>query len=351
MGLIVLKIRNVVTDKHKEKTDAISNFAKNVRYEWLDILRGMAMFFVVLVHASYKLKNWWIYNVYIGPIMIPLFFVISGFLFKTRSGNQREFFKHLLKKLVIPWLFLSLIWLRAFLIPLKGIEYWLGHLHNVISGKSMWFMPACIIAEIIFFYTLKTFRTRCGVVVASGICVALGFTMHYFHVGNFGMFNRSLIAQFFLLLGYEIKSNKDVLLNLSSKYVFGGIGLYLLLGTLSILLFPGKYMDVHLNKYQNIVLCFGMICVGCLTLFLGFSKISKSPKKLIFFGQNTLICYAFHSYGFGCIDVLLRIVGIERFNNWVCAIIISILSSFICSLLAVLINRIVPECVGKIRRR
>ena len=65
------------------------------RKEWIDCLRGLAMIFVVLVHASIGLNHRDWYNVFIGPIMLPLFFAISGYLFSVKNISAIKFYKKL----------------------------------------------------------------------------------------------------------------------------------------------------------------------------------------------------------------------------------------------------------------
>ena len=130
-----------------------SNKAETVkRKQWVDALRALAIIIVLLVHSSRECENWYIYNVFIGPIMIPMFFAISGYLFNIREAKQLPFFKNLFFKMILPWFVLSLVWARAVLIPFKGFTpYYTEQLWNFISGKTVWYLPCCIIAEIIQF--------------------------------------------------------------------------------------------------------------------------------------------------------------------------------------------------------
>lgn len=336
-------------DNVSENIMTINKLGNNARLEWIDLLRALAMFFVVLVHAGKDIETWWIYTIFTGPIMIPLFFVISGYLFNCRGGNQKKFFAHLLKKLVFPWLFLSLIWAKAILIPVKGIEYWIESLYNVFSGKALWFMPACIVAEIIFFYIIKICKKRAGVSTAVFLCVICGFIMHYFDVGSFAMFNRALIAQAFLWCGYLFRSYQDKLLKVKSRYIIYGSLCYVFFACVSLIALPGRYIDVHKNMYPNIPLCFFMIFLGCSIVFVIASKMKMIPKFIVFLGQNTLVCYVFHGYILKIIEKIFLLVDMQISPNWCWALIETALSMTICAIVSLILNRFVPELIGKRR--
>lgn len=316
------------------------------RLEWVDVLRVIAMFFVVLVHASTDNEGWWIYTVFTGPIMLPLFFAISGYLFK--SGRMAvDFYKRLFKNLIIPWLFLSLIWLKMFLIPIRGIEWFWDSVYKLVSGKTAWFMPACIIAEIVFFYILKFCNKQISICIVVFVCVMIGFIMNHFNVGHFAMFNRALIAQAFLLCGYLFKCYQSNLIKIKGRYLVLGIMCYLLMGIGSIFLFPGDKFDVHLNMYPNIPLDFLMIFLGCFLVFILGNKVKKMPSILVFLGQNTLVCYFFHGRILNYMDKILGVFEIPILQNWMFSILESILAMLLCAVISLILNHFFPMFVGK----
>lgn len=108
------------------------------------------MFFVLYGHL---VNDWSTYYVFTSPIKIPLFFAITGYVFKTREGDFKRFLKNLCLTLVVPWVFLSLmpvkILYRLIRFNFSGVA---GYFVNFISGRVYWYMPCCIIAEIIFLF-------------------------------------------------------------------------------------------------------------------------------------------------------------------------------------------------------
>ena len=86
------------------KADENALNEQKARLDWLDVLRAMAMLFVIYGHIS-KLGEFYLFT---NPIKIPLFFAISGFLMYGREGNPKVFFSRMLKRIIIPWLILAL---------------------------------------------------------------------------------------------------------------------------------------------------------------------------------------------------------------------------------------------------
>ena len=73
------------------------------RKEYIDALRALA---IVIVVYSHCVSGWTWFFLFIGPIMMPLFFEISGYVFKIRDGKWTSFFINLFKRVVVPWFFL-----------------------------------------------------------------------------------------------------------------------------------------------------------------------------------------------------------------------------------------------------
>ena len=100
-------VENVVNNSFQERKD------------WIDIIRGLAVVLVVIGHAAPESYPFFLLT---SPIKMPLFFVISGYLFNARNGSYQRFFKNLLIKVIIPWFFLGLTPV-IMMAPFKGISY------------------------------------------------------------------------------------------------------------------------------------------------------------------------------------------------------------------------------------
>lgn len=321
------------------------------RREWIDALRGLAMIFVVCVHlVSKKVYGWEIYNVITGPIMITMFLAITGYVFNDRKGKQKEFYRNIFFKIVIPWFVLSLIWVKLLLIPFKGtLSYFLDGVWDLISGKKIWYIPCCINAEIIQFYIRKASKNTRTVCVFSIICTIIGIAMAHFNICNFAMINRAFIVQAFMLIGYLFKHYIEHR-NVPVVLIICGALVYVLMIVTTIIVWPGQYIDVHLNKYFNLFFCFGMIYLGCLVLFLLFSRLKKVPHFISFIGRNSLFYYMTHGYVLSVLSIFINLLNQEYKATWIGALIQTCITCICCGIGAMIVNRFFPEIVGKPRR-
>lgn len=125
---------------------------------WIHCLRACAMLMVVLLHSAaptlYRFKGpsdtyWMIGNFYDSfvRVCVPLFFMISGFLLLNKTESTSNFINKRLKKIIIPTLFWTLIYLTWKILYEKQ-KLDLGHsLFSALISPSyyhLWFVYATI---------------------------------------------------------------------------------------------------------------------------------------------------------------------------------------------------------------
>lgn len=104
-----------MADRHPSKK------AESTHFYWIDLIRVVAVFQVVLVHLSYVIffkedllsPNWIAANFYdsFSRMGVPLFFMVSGYLLLGKSEPVADFFRKRLVKVGIPTLFWSVAYL------------------------------------------------------------------------------------------------------------------------------------------------------------------------------------------------------------------------------------------------
>ena len=111
----------------------------NIRIDWIDLTKGIAIFLMVCGHTSIPLSisNW------IWSFHMPLFFIISGILFNaTKYPNFNLFIKKRGKTLIIPYIIFSLITLLT--IHDQTLKEWLYK--GWINECALWFIPVLFFA-------------------------------------------------------------------------------------------------------------------------------------------------------------------------------------------------------------
>lgn len=316
------------------------------RVGWIDALRGLAILFVMYGH-SVRGGVFPEFFTFTSPVKMPLFFAISGYLFKPNVGFDK-YSVQLIKKIVIPWFGLGLLSIIPVL-PIKGFGYGLDFLLNMISGKALWFMPCFLFSQIIHFLIRKCTNMPLSVIILSFVCFALGMIAHHFGVLNFAMINRAMAVQPFYIIGFVFRRFETRIKAINWSWLGGAYALYFILCYLSKDLFPVGRLDIHLNLYFNIPYCFCLIFLGCFILFITASKSNCHSWIMSFLGQNTLVLYIMHGLFIGFLVLTMETLGYPISKTIWTAVIKVIWACLCCGLLSVILNRYLPEIVGKRR--
>lgn len=314
------------------------------RKPWLDALRGLAILMVVYGHCVRDLTNYFVFS---SPVKMPLFFAITGYVFVVKEWGP--FFTQLFKKVLVPWFFLGLVPV-LFFIPFNGFGYFFNYLLSMLSGKVLWFMPCFVVAEIIHYLLRRYVKKDILLVLVSFLCMFFGLILSKNSILDYAMFNRALTVQPFFLIGYYFHKYESFFIKMRWWVIAGAFTIYICMCVIAMRLFPGEVIDVHNNRYFNIPFCLLQIILGCLLLFTIASKANFKSKTMSIIGQNTLVIYCWHSYAFLILTVGLSIVGYELQINWFTALAKLLWATAVCSALALLLNRYLPEMVGKKRR-
>ncbi len=131
------------------------------RYNFIDVMKLIAMFFVYSVHYSGMGR----YGLYFFLLLVPCFFFCSGFTaFRHESDGIFSFIKLKLQKIVWPYFVfcaISLV-LRIFVMQMQLSEIleWLrGALYgsrNSVPVAALWFLP-CLFFLSIFYHILQKY--------------------------------------------------------------------------------------------------------------------------------------------------------------------------------------------------
>ena len=106
-------------------------------------------------------------------------------------------------------------------------------------------------------------------------------------------------------------------------------------------------MDVHKNFFFCIPMCFSLIITGNLAIFHVFKHIIHFPSIISFIGQNTIVFYVFHYDTLRPFDIILSKLGFITPETWILVIIKLIYSILVCSCIALVFNKFLPQLVGK----
>lgn len=135
------------------------------RVNYIDILKGIGIIFMLCQHNGMVNKN---YAKYYQAFYMPLFFWVSGYLYKNYKANIQSFIKNKTRSLLVPYISFALfhyfIWIIIFGInsnkdlikPLKCVFFNTTDKSFPIAG-ALWFLPCLYFVEIFFILISRVF--------------------------------------------------------------------------------------------------------------------------------------------------------------------------------------------------
>ncbi len=325
------------------------------REQWLDVLKGLASIFVIITHLN-KDQTW--FYVISGPIMLPLFFVITGYTF-NRDRTIKDFVRVCIwKRLIVPLFCLSLAPLKVIkkLIIDRSLDSAWTYAVSFFSGKVLWYIYCSIFAMLIF-YGIHRVSSLCGEKRERQahflLCItvtAVGLVCANFGVLDVCRLNTACAVQIYLLMGYYLK-NKNLFTNsrLMKKpwiTIFASAGIYICFVIFTIVVFPGEYFDLNRNMYYSIPVVFSMIITGNFAL-IQIAKRCKTIGVLAYIGRNSLVYYAMQSMCSFVAKTLFDMANIHIEAKALEWSIIFLITAIGCAICAELINRFAPFATGR----
>ena len=342
------------------------------RKQWIDFLRGFVMLLVIWGHIDRIHHPFFLLT---GAFKIPLFFAITGYVFNDRKGDVKIFVQKLFSTIIVPWVILSLVWAKVpyYLLLKRKPASAAKVLYRFVSGKDFWFMPCLVVAEIIFFIIRKYIKdVKMQYLAMAAVCI-VGVIFSRMGIMRFALADVACTSLGFMLFGYWFRNNEE-----SIKEWFSGARLaipgaiFVCLAVAEELVFGGRTIDVHMNKYFNYPLAALMIFTAMLFWFLAAerteryiqakrnnggesseSRINTGRRNpalawVVFVGQNTLVFYILHYIVRKVLTKAYKILlHVKLPKNTMGFLAMMIPLCIILSIASIIINRWFPFVVGK----
>ena len=306
---------------------AQSNNGKRITY--LDMVRGIAIFLVVLGHSGLIEHTW---NIWLSTFHLPAFFLVSGMLMELKKEEEQKISKvvlHKIKGIMLPYAWFSLGALLVDLVQiLRGKFPWEFIVEHIIQTLTLqgysvlWFLPVLLLAEILMLVVLKLWNhfikkksTVALLAVMISILLAVGAFYGYqalattgitpFWLAELRVLTKAVIVTALVGFGYLTgfmlenvqKAERQRKENLP-KWIadLKPIGLLagLCLAAINILVLPYiQLMDLNNVNITNPLLYIGLGLTGSLGVLLICRSIPNIPP-ITFYGQNSLIVMCTH---------------------------------------------------------
>lgn len=328
------------------------------RIDWIDTLRGIAMFFVVWGHNQ---KNGTFIRKYIYSFHMPMFFFISGLTFGDADQLPfNVFIKKKIKGLIVPYLALNVIcyflrmiyyyagiigkfdYLRNFL----GIFYSSNRILPIPCGPS-WFLVSLLLVDVIFYFFKRNTKSDFELGMACTICAIISYvnSICEWQIRSPFHFEAVLMGVMFYYLGYlfikHIKKFdfilKDKMRMLTYGLVFGGAGV--------VIQYFNRRVSMDGNLYGSISLFFASSLSTIFGLILFVNLFMKKSRFFKTVGQNTIFYLGYH---YNLITLVLLNFYPKLFNSNLYTFLVSVGMTIVLYPLAILAKKYCPILIGKI---
>ena len=324
------------------------------REEWLDILRGIAMIFVVIAHTGAPE----LYAKVYVPVFMSAFFFASGYTFSERDCFA-DFLKHKCKTILVPYfIFGTLNLILAVVIQGDAIS---DRLYGLLLSRSglyddLWFITCLFSCELIFYWVVRFSKTTSGgngkkySAIIWGILII--YSLGHLYINFVGIplpyqFENALVQMPYMALGMFFRQTKVSIRRVKWKTIFICALIYLLL----VFLTPNG-VNIHREQYGNACLYAIKSVLGTAIFAIAVYRLVGDNKRtalapLAFVGRNTFVYYALQGKAIFVVNKVVGLVGLSDGNVYWLSPLKTLIIMFFVSDTSYYNQQMVPICFGK----
>lgn len=295
---------------------------ENGRLGWLDVLKCIGMYLVVIAHAEEGFSHDW--RVIIYSFHMPMFFIISGMGYylqlSKRSYTFETIVKNKLRTLLLPYFTFSFLSLPIYLLNFRvlseggasipGLIFGIFYSHQEMATSTtnaMWFVPALFLTLIVFYIIRKWAKANETHLIFMGLIIGLFGCVVSMQRDDFYVpwhAETVPIALVCVLAGYIFIQYQDLFMEHIRKKKIGLpvlIGLFLTgfcfakFNSKPVVMMSDQYGQFFMAVGSTV--CFTVVCI-ILSVYLPELRIFK------FTGRNTMVILAFHAPCFRLLERL-----------------------------------------------
>lgn len=321
------------------------------RTHYIDIARGIAIILVVIGHgiSEYSTGFTTLENI-IYSFHMPLFFVISGLVFRVKDGDTfPAFAKKRAKGLMLPYLLFAALIFASHLAE-KLVFHTDSRFFEELKTKSgiintlllttksvfsnLWFLPCMFAAQLILFALLKYGKRKWLTAV---LCIAPALIIIFLspQISLPLCLETALVSVAFLFLGTQIKDcteKKPVLLLIIFVLAFAAARS---IWALCCEQAAFSYYNVQFDApwlFIPLAVCGSMAVIA-------FSAVAKKSALLELLGRHSLYIFGFHYLVQNILRILVEKSGLG-INNIILLTVTTIINLALCTVLSVVWGKI-----------
>ena len=324
--------------------------------EWLDIAKGLGVLLVVIGHLWYNCL-FPIVNTIIYSFHMPMFFILSGFVFKKGNSKFGSFITSKIKRLILPTLIFFVLGVIALLFFNESFltiikEFFFLEGICPYNSPCWYFITLFQLLVISYFLNLdrRSFLFK-GIVL--GIAFILGFVVYEFKIFiPFGI-NRTIISLVFFvvgsMLGQANRENKKI-----SKTYFKAI---VIIALMAAWILFGVILNGKISFYRMDIDNYFFFIISGISGSIVFIELSKLLQKIkwikrffIKTSDNSILIIGTHYFIIFIFECIMDLFGL--FRTWqYCLIVVcfSIVTILIYNFFGVFFKKYFPVITGDIK--
>lgn len=326
----------------------------NKRIEDIDILKGIAILLMILDHCFGWGQGIFLHSV-IQSFHMPLFFIVGGYLWKTK-GNCIEFIRHKIRTILVPHFNFAVIYSFVFVCLLALHKMNAGGAKSILAlfvfptrldltmfASPLWFLQAFFLTEIAFTIIKEKYEENYGWIILIITMLGIIYSKMFSFMLPFAIepFSTGIL---FFYIGFKLKNVK--IIKIEEKKCWLMIPLIVIW---LVLVYLNGCVDMRSARYYNPIL---YICNGVLGTII-FWNISSLISRYFYLLNVMFRHFSTYSITYLCTHYIFVFYGKGFLHDnldlpdTVMKIILFICVILICWILNRIIMKYIPWIVGK----
>lgn len=257
-------------------------FRQTGRIEYIDIFRAFGIILMVMGHIEFGKS----FDHFIHAFHMPMFFFVSGFLYKNKNTSFLTLLCRKAKSLLIPYFVFG--FLHFFYYSIVNGFYFdrieaillFPNYGKVPICEAIWFLMALFFADIIYFWVSKIENERIVWIVVIAISLTSQIIFTRFDIKLPFALNAAMVGIGLMHAGRAIRKYEQMIIDLRwyQIVVFG------VLTGLAIM--QSDYVNMRAGTYPNVFILFWTNAISASIIGM---NIAKKMKEL--FKDNLINCY------------------------------------------------------------
>lgn len=313
------------------------------RLEWMDLLRGSCILFVILSHWMLMIgidspifSN--IFNTindFFSPIRMELLFFMSGLLVKTSlKKGESQYFKGKVNNILYPYVIWASIFLALFLLKSLIVNTTSYSISDTLLGLlfgvkgSIWFLYSLFL-----FYIITPFLLKFNFIIVFILDILILFLLKKYNIINgFGFLynDQNILNNFYYFIYFFIGAK---FFTIKSNFIANKKILFISFLSLLSVFYISFYYDLNkTNFYYLLPVVLSFPSIFFISIY--FSKYNGLLCRCIkHIGRNSIIYYIVHFYFF---MGLMTFISIFKINSSFFSILSLILCIVFCYIIDIL---------------